>query len=102
MSRLPGTDGGQLDVERAPRDPQGTCRQRHIAVGVGNGVHHGLMLHLLEATRSPCRTGLAQPFGVLGQCPGNGRRQLGGAEVNCHLYDDPSIHNGQERETIHA
>jgi peptide/nickel transport system ATP-binding protein len=30
------------------------------------------------------------------------RQQLGGADVNCHLYDDPSIHNGQERETIHA
>ena len=81
MSCLPRADGGQLDVERTPRDPEGACRQRHIAVGMGNGVHHGLMLHLLEAPRSPCRTGLAQPFGVLGQCPGNGRRQLGGIDV---------------------
>jgi peptide/nickel transport system ATP-binding protein len=30
------------------------------------------------------------------------KRTIGGSDVNCHLYDAPSIHSEQERETIHA
>ncbi|WP_374380834.1 ABC transporter ATP-binding protein [Dongia sp.] len=29
-------------------------------------------------------------------------RRIGTVKVNCHLYDEPSIHREQERETIHA